>query len=144
MGIWSVRPTLRCFIGNRLLHALWREAIYIVERVVASAEDVDTVAKLTFGLRQAVLGPLEHMDLAGLDLIQDIHGYLVRDLADGHDPGRLLNQMVEEGRLGMKSGGGFYDWKERDSKALIQARDQQVVRELRRLQKESRISSKRL
>src|SRR6185312_15442986 len=57
------------FIGNRMLHALWREAINIVEQGIASAEDVDTVAKLTFGLRQAAVGPLEHMDLAGLDLI---------------------------------------------------------------------------
>jgi 3-hydroxybutyryl-CoA dehydrogenase len=129
------------FIGNRMLHALWREAIYIVERGIASAEDVDTVAKLTFGLRQVVLGPLEHMDLAGLDLIQAIHRYLLRDLSDHHDSGKLLNQMVEEGRLGMKSGRGFYDWTRRESKALIQARDQQVVRELRRLQNESRVSS---
>lgn len=130
------------FIGNRMLHALWREAIYIVERGIASAEDVDTVAKLTFGLRQAVLGPLEHMDLAGLDLINAIHGYLLADLASNDGPGALLKQMVDEGRLGAKSGRGFYDWKQRDSKAAIQARDRQVVRELRRLRRESLGASK--
>ena len=130
------------FIGNRMLHALWREAIYIVERGIASAEDVDTVAKLTFGLRQAVLGPLEHMDLAGLDLIQAIHRYLLADLASNDEPGELLKQMVDEGRLGAKSGRGFYDWKQRDSKATIQARDRQVVRELRRLRRESSVASK--
>jgi 3-hydroxybutyryl-CoA dehydrogenase len=130
------------FIGNRMLHALWREAIYIVERGIASAEDVDTVAKLTFGLRQAVLGPLEHMDLAGLDLIHAIHGYLLADLASNDGPGELLKQMVDEGRLGVKRGRGFYDWKQRDSKATIHARDRQVVRELRRLQRENWVPSK--
>jgi 3-hydroxybutyryl-CoA dehydrogenase len=130
------------FIGNRMLHALWREAIYIVERGIASAEDVDTVAKLTFGLRQAVLGPLEHMDLAGLDLINAIHGYLLADLASNDGPGALLKQMVDEGRLGAKSGRGFYDWTQRDSKAAIQVRDRQVVRELRRLRRESLVASK--
>jgi 3-hydroxybutyryl-CoA dehydrogenase len=130
------------FIGNRMLHALWREAIYIVERGIASPEDVDTVAKLTFGLRQAVLGPLEHMDLAGLDLIQAIHRYLLADLAANHDPSELLKRMVRDGRLGAKSGEGFYNWASRDSRAAIQARDRQVVRELRRLLKENALGSK--
>jgi len=130
------------FIGNRMLHALWREAIYIVERGIASAEDVDTVAKLTFGLRQAVLGPLEHMDLAGLDLIHAIHGYLLADLASNRGPGELLKQMVEQGRLGAKCGRGFYDWNERDSKVALQGRDRQVVRELRRLRRENSVPSK--
>jgi len=121
------------FIGNRMLHALWREAINIVERGIASAEDVDKVAKLTFGMRQMVLGPLEHMDLAGLDLIRSIHEYLLADLADNGGPGKLLQQMVDEGHLGMKSGQGFYDWSKRSPQDLVAARDRQVVRELKHL-----------
>jgi len=125
------------FIGNRMLHALWREAIFIVERGIASAEDVDTVAKLTFGLRQVVLGPLEHMDLAGLDLIQAIHRYLLADLASNRVPSKLLDRLVADGNLGVKSGHGFYNWTKRDSKSAIQARDRQVIRELSRLRKEN-------
>jgi 3-hydroxybutyryl-CoA dehydrogenase len=121
------------FIGNRMLHALWREAIEIVERGIASAADVDTVAKMTFGLRLPVLGPLENMDLVGLDLIETIHKYLLPDLAANHRPGRLLENLVQKSQLGMKSGSGFYDWKERDPAALIEARDRQIVRELKRL-----------
>ena len=121
------------FIGNRMLHALWREAIHIVEQGIASAEDVDMVAKLTFGLRQAVLGPLEHMDLAGLDLIRAIHQYLLADLADNGQPARLLETLVQDGRLGAKSGHGFHDWTKRDLRATIEARDRQVIRELARL-----------
>jgi 3-hydroxybutyryl-CoA dehydrogenase len=124
------------FIGNRMLHALWREAIDIVERGIASPEDVDNVAKLTIGLRLAVLGPLEHMDLVGLDLVRKIHEYLLADLAANPRPGHLLKEMVESGRLGMKTGRGFYDWVERDPSAVIEARDRHIVRELKRLKQE--------
>ena len=121
------------FIGNRMLHALWREAIEIVERGIASAQDVDTVAKMTFGLRLPVVGPLENMDLVGLDLIHTIHRYLLADLAANRGPGRLLDELVQKGQLGMKSGCGFYDWQKREPGALIEARDRQIVRELKKL-----------
>jgi 3-hydroxybutyryl-CoA dehydrogenase len=121
------------FVGNRMLHALWREAIDIVERGIASPEDVDTVAKLTFGLRMPVVGPLENMDLVGLDLIHTIHAYLLSQIANNTEPSRLLREQVKSGRLGIKSGHGFYDWKTRNSAELIEARDRQIVRELRRV-----------
>ena len=92
------------FIGNRMLHALWREAIEIVGHGIASAEDVDRVAKMTFGLRLPVVGPLENMDLVGLDLIQTIHKYLLADLAANRGPGRLLEE------LGSKFAVGHEDW----------------------------------
>ncbi len=126
------------FIGNRLLHAMWREAIEIVDQGVASAEDVDRVVKMTFGLRLPVVGPFENMDLVGLDLVETIHKYLLQDLAVNRGPGRLLESMVEKSQLGMKTGSGFYNWKERDPAALIEARDQQIVRELKRLREEKR------
>lgn len=124
------------FIGNRMLHALWREAIEIVERGIASPEDVDKVAKLTFGLRMPVVGPLENMDLVGLDLVHTIHKYLLADLASQHGPGRLLSDKMKRGELGMKAGRGFYDWTKRNPAVLLQARDRQIVRELRRLKRD--------
>ena len=95
------------FIGNRLLHAMWREAIEIVGQGIASAEDVDRVTKMTFGLRLPVVGPFENMDLVGLDLVETIHKYLLQDLAANRGPGRLLQTMVQESKLGMKTGSGF-------------------------------------
>jgi 3-hydroxybutyryl-CoA dehydrogenase len=124
------------FIGNRLLHAMWREAIEIVGQGIASAEDVDRVAKMTFGLRLPVVGPLENMDIVGLDLVETIHKYLLADLAANRKPGQLLESMVQKSQLGMKTGSGFYDWNKRDPAALIEARDQQIVRELKRLRQE--------
>ena len=118
------------FIGNRLLHALWREAIYLVQEGIASPEDVDLVARLTFGLRAPAVGPLENMDLVGLDLIETIHQYLLADLSKETEPLRDLQERIEQGRLGMKSGMGFYDWNTRDGEALIERRDLQIVRQL--------------
>ena len=124
------------FIGNRLLHAMWREAIEIVGQGIASAEDVDKVVKMTFGIRLPVVGPLENMDLVGLDLVETIHQYLLPALAANHTPGKLLESLVQKSQLGMKTGSGFYDWKERDPAALIEARDRQIVRELKRIRRE--------
>jgi 3-hydroxybutyryl-CoA dehydrogenase len=118
------------FIGNRLLHALWREAISLVEQDVATPEDIDLVARLTFGLRLPVVGPLENMDLVGLDLIERIHQYLLNDIADNHGPSELLTKNVHNQRLGMKTGQGFYDWKKRSGEELIERRDKQIVHQL--------------
>jgi 3-hydroxybutyryl-CoA dehydrogenase len=124
------------FIGNRMLHAMWREAIEIVGEGIASAEDVDTVAKMTFGLRLPVVGPLENMDLVGLDLIQTIHSYLLPTLAANRKPGSALDSLVQKSQLGMKTCLGFYNWKDRDPAELIEARDRQIVRELKRVLQE--------
>ncbi|MBZ0230136.1 MAG: hypothetical protein K8F58_17030 [Bauldia sp.] len=118
------------FIGNRLLHAMWREAINLVERGIASPTDIDRVARLTFGLRLAAVGPLENMDLVGLDLIATIHRYLLADLSDADQPLAALAERVADGRLGAKSGEGFYDWRNRSVGDLIVQRDRQILRQL--------------
>jgi 3-hydroxybutyryl-CoA dehydrogenase len=123
------------FIGNRLLHALWREALHIVEKGIATAEDVDLVAKLTFGLRLSVVGPLENIDLVGADLVERIHSYLLADLAHNTGPSEILKNNVKEGRLGAKSGQGFYDWRSRNASAFIQERDLHIIQELKLVRK---------
>jgi 3-hydroxybutyryl-CoA dehydrogenase len=98
------------FIGNRLQHALWREAVSLVERGICDAASVDAVIKASFGRRLAVLGPLENADLVGTDLTLDIHNTVLADLENRPGPSPILQQMVAEGRLGMKSGQGFHTW----------------------------------
>ncbi|MDP2780596.1 3-hydroxyacyl-CoA dehydrogenase family protein [Devosia sp.] len=102
------------FIGNRLQHALWREAISLVERGICSAEAVDMVVKSSFGRRLAVLGPLENADLIGTDLTLDIHENVLFDLESRRGPSPYLRQLVADGRLGMKSGQGFRSWTEEE------------------------------
>jgi 3-hydroxybutyryl-CoA dehydrogenase len=98
------------FVGNRLQHALWREAISIVEQGIAEAATVDEVVKNGFGLRLPVLGPLENADMIGLDLTLQIHSYILKHLEDSHEPSPLLATKVEKGELGFKTGKGFRDW----------------------------------
>mgnify|MGYP002777912508 FL=1 len=98
------------FIGNRLQHALWREAIALVETGVCDAASVDTVVKASFGRRLATLGPLENADLVGLDLTLAIHATLLRDLDARPDPSPLLESLVADGHLGMRTNRGFRRW----------------------------------
>jgi len=100
------------FVGNRLQHALWREAISIVEQGIADPETVDEVIKMGFGIRLPVLGPLENADMIGLDLTLQIHGYILKYIEDSHEPSPLLKRKVEEGELGFKTGKGFQVWTE--------------------------------
>ena len=100
------------FIGNRLQHALWREAVSLVENGICDAEAVDTVIKSSFGRRLAVLGPLENADLVGTDLTLEIHKNVLFDLETSTEPSPYLQQLVDEGKLGMKSGHGFRQWTE--------------------------------
>jgi 3-hydroxybutyryl-CoA dehydrogenase len=98
------------FVGNRLQHALWREAIALVEGGVCDAQTVDLVIKNSFGMRLAALAPLENADLVGLDLTEDIHKVILPDLNRSQAPSPLLAEKVRKGELGVKSGKGFYDW----------------------------------
>ncbi|MEX0370133.1 MAG: 3-hydroxyacyl-CoA dehydrogenase family protein [Tateyamaria sp.] len=98
------------FIGNRLQHALWREAINLVEQGICSAKAVDDVVKASFGRRLAVLGPLENADLVGLELTQDIHRQVLFDLDARPDPSPLLQSLVGKGHTGMAAGQGFRAW----------------------------------
>ena len=98
------------FIANRMQHALWREAISIVENGIADAETVDRAVKYSFGLRLPQLGPIENSDMVGSDLTWSIHDYLLPYLEDSHEPSALLTKLRDEGKLGFKSGEGFRKW----------------------------------
>ena len=105
-----VRKDIPGFIGNRLQHALKREAIALVAAGVCDAETLDTVVKEGFGARTAVLGPLEQSDLVGLDLTLDISNVLVEHLDRTAGPHPFLVEKVKAGKLGMRTGEGFRRW----------------------------------
>ncbi|WP_234416758.1 3-hydroxyacyl-CoA dehydrogenase family protein [Ruegeria sp. Alg231-54] len=119
------------FIGNRLQHALWREAVSLVENGICDAEAVDTVIKSSFGRRLAVLGPLENADLVGTDLTLDIHENVLHDLEAHKGPSSYLRALVDAGKLGMKSGEGFRKWAEGEADEVRQ----RVATHLKNLEK---------
>jgi 3-hydroxybutyryl-CoA dehydrogenase len=105
-----VKKDVPGFIGNRLQHALWREAIALVQAGVCDAPTVDKVVKASFGRRLAVIGPLESADLVGTDLALDCHVELLADLDRTPGPLPYLENLVASGRLGFKTGEGFRKW----------------------------------
>ncbi|WP_288221865.1 3-hydroxyacyl-CoA dehydrogenase family protein [uncultured Clostridium sp.] len=102
------------FVANRLQHALWREAISIVENEIADAKTVDEAIKYSFGLRLPKLAPLENSDMVGTDLTLSIHKYILRHLENSTEPSALLKEKVKKGELGFKSGKGFFEWSRED------------------------------
>lgn len=113
-----VRKDVPGFIGNRLQHALWREAIALVQAGVCDAPTIDIVVKASFGRRLPVIGPLESADMVGTDLALDCHVNLLADLDRTPGPLPYLENLVETGRLGFKTGEGFRKWTPEEQAAL--------------------------
>jgi len=113
-----VKKDVPGFIGNRLQHALWREAVALVEHGICDAETVDTVIKSAFGRRLAVLGPLENADLVGTDLTLAIHRTVLPDIDSRPRPSPYLEKLVKDQKLGFKSGEGFRKWSPEQQAAL--------------------------
>jgi len=113
-----VKKDVPGFVGNRLQHALWREAIALVEHGICDAETVDTVIKASFGRRLAVLGPLENADLVGTDLTLAIHQTVLPDIEHRPGPSPYLEALVTQKKLGFKSGEGFRKWSAEQQAAL--------------------------
>ena len=105
-----VRRDVPGFVGNRLQHAMKREAFALIAAGVCDAETVDTVVKEGFGARTAVLGPMEQSDLVGLDLALDIADVLYAHLDRTASAPQILRDNVKAGRLGMKTGEGLRKW----------------------------------
>lgn len=105
-----VKKDVPGFLANRLQHALFREAISIVENGIADAKDVDDAIKYGFGMRVGIMAPMEVMDNAGLDLTYSIHKYLFPDIENSTEPSKLLEEKIEKGELGFKTNKGFQEW----------------------------------
>ena len=118
-------------IGNRLQHALIREAIYMVQEGIASVEDVETAIKAGFGLRLPVYGPFEHMDASSVALTCAVQSTVSPSLCDAKDALPLIKSMVAEGKLGARTGQGWYDWSTRSVDELRQRRDMFLVERMK-------------
>ncbi len=114
-------------LGNRLLMALVREAAYIVAEGIASADDVDTVAKNGFGLRLPAYGILEHQDMVGLDLGLRVAEYVAPDLFNEPRAPEYFRGLVRHGNLGARTGHGFYDWTAKSAAEVARIRDEFLV-----------------
>ena len=122
-----VRRDIPGFIANRLQHALAREAMSLVQKGVASVEDVDMVFKTSLAVRLLFTGPIEQRDFNGLDTHMSIAEYLYKDLEDAHKPLPILADKVAAGDLGVKTGKGFFDWRDKDLSKVNAEKNQHLI-----------------
>ena len=99
----------------------------MVESGIASMEDVDKAMKYGLGLRYACIGPFETADLGGLDIFCNISEYLFADLADNKEPQELLREKKAQGKLGLKTGEGFFDYSQGRGAAAVEARNRKLT-----------------
>jgi len=122
-----VKKDLPGFLANRLQHALAREAYALIDAGVATAQDVDAAVRFGFGFRYLAAGPILQKDHAGIDVHAAAAATMYPSLAVNTTPAKVLADLVAAGRLGMKSGAGFYDWTP-ESIAKERARYEAVLR----------------
>ena len=125
-----MRKEILGFIGNRIMHAMNREALALIGAGVCDPEDIDKVVNTSFGPRFAHLGPMEYLDFSGLDLIKNIQGYLYGDLDNTAGVLPAVDRLVSEGKLGIKSGQGLFDWSVKEN-CVRENRDKEFVRRLK-------------
>ncbi|MDF9719500.1 3-hydroxyacyl-CoA dehydrogenase family protein [Serratia marcescens] len=114
------------FVGNRLQFAVLREALHIVHSGIASAEVVDQVMRASLGRRYAMVGPLEAADMTGLSTVADIARHLFPELATGDEMMALVEQRLQRGDSGQRSGRGFYLWDEERRERIHRRRAHQL------------------
>lgn len=107
-----LRKPIPGFIGNRIQHAMFREALALVEEGVATPEEIDKVIYYSIGQRFAHVGLLEYYDSCGLDLQRQVQSYLLAELCDAKGLQKPLTDCLEAGNLGAKTGKGLYEWPE--------------------------------
>ncbi|KYH24967.1 L-carnitine dehydrogenase [Halalkalicoccus paucihalophilus] len=118
------------FIANRIQSAMAREAWALLGAGVASAEDIDRAVKGTFGFRLPTLGVFEKGDHSGLDVHRTVLSELLEEIDQQTTPPSVLSDLVAEGRLGVKTDRGVYDWSEADLKRILSKRDQRLLDQL--------------
>jgi 3-hydroxybutyryl-CoA dehydrogenase len=128
-----VKKDLPGQLANRILQAVIREAVNIVESGLASPEDVDTAVKMGMALRFPVWGPLEHVDAVGMEICGSVQNTVLPEISSRTDASPMFKRFIEEGNLGYKTGIGFYDWSQKDMDALVQKRNDFIVYALKKI-----------
>ena len=129
MGLVAVRVLrdVPGFVENRVLYAIMRECLSLVDNGVISAEELDTCVKWGIGFKLAVIPPLQLLDVAGLDIYNAVASYLNQDLDNRSDVSETITSKVAAGELGMKTGSGLFGYTAEEAQALRQQRAQKLV-----------------
>jgi 3-hydroxybutyryl-CoA dehydrogenase len=134
----QVRKDVIGFLGNRIQGALMREALWLIEQGVASAEDIDATVRLSFGFRYAAAGPIVQKEHSGWDTTCAVAKIIWPDLNNADGPPPILQKNVDEGRIGFKTRRGFFEWND-ESMAKERARYERALRKCLEIFKEEGI-----
>jgi len=115
------------FVENRALYALLRECVDLVEQGVIDPDDLDTCVTWGIGYKLSVVGPMRLLDMAGLDIYQSVASFLNAELCKRADLSPMVAEATGQGRLGMKSGGGLFDYSPEDLANLPRERGARLV-----------------
>jgi len=116
------------FIANRLQAALGLEVYHLLDNGYASPEDIDMATKASFGLRIPILGLVKRVDFAGLDLVQQILKNKSYTPPQVRGRSEAVDSMVSQGRLGVKTGKGFYDYGDSPIQEILRKRDLKLLK----------------
>jgi 3-hydroxybutyryl-CoA dehydrogenase len=116
------------FIANRLQSALGSEVLFLLDNGYATPEDIDEATKASFGLRIPILGLVKRMDFTGLDLAQKIISNRLYEPPKPRGSSKSIDRLVAQGKLGIKSGGGFYDYGGRSPEEIMKERDIKLIK----------------
>ncbi|MEX0758577.1 MAG: 3-hydroxyacyl-CoA dehydrogenase family protein, partial [Tistlia sp.] len=123
----TVKKDVPGFVENRVLYAIMREALDLVEQGVIEPEDLDTCVSWGIGYKLAIVGPMALLDMAGLDIYQSVASYLNPELSRRQDVPPVIAERTAAGRLGLKTGGGLFDYAPEDLQSLRARRAQRFV-----------------
>ena len=115
------------FVENRVLYALLRECVDLVEQGVIDPEDLDTCVKWGIGYKLSVVGPMRLLDMAGLDIYQSVASFLNAELCDRSDVSPMVMKATDQGKLGMKTGAGLFEYSPDDLATLPRERGAKLV-----------------
>lgn len=115
------------FVENRVLYALLRECVDLVESGVISPEDLDTCVRWGIGYKLSVVGPMRLLDMAGLDIYHSVASFLNAELCARKDVSPMVAKETAKGRLGMKSGAGLFDYTDEELTTMPRQRGARLI-----------------
>lgn len=116
------------FIANRLQSALGHEVLHLLDNGYATPEDIDIAAKASFALRMPILGLVKRMDFTGLDLTQKIISNATYQIPPPRAKSKSVDTLVAQGKMGVKTGSGFYEYGGRSPAEIMKERDIKLLK----------------
>ncbi|HZA88786.1 MAG TPA: 3-hydroxyacyl-CoA dehydrogenase NAD-binding domain-containing protein [Solirubrobacterales bacterium] len=122
-----LRKEVPGFVENRVLYAIMRECLALVDEGVIDAEELDLNVKWGIGYKLAVIPPMQLLDVAGLDIYESVAGYLNSELSTESGVSETITKLTGEGKLGLKTGGGLFQYSEEELAELPKKRAAALV-----------------